>query len=202
MPADLVVCTCARPTPFDWRGFLRIIEDFAKYASKSYGLVIIVKTLPLPLPSEGYKEENTEEVFRRWSPADAVELRKTHPVISPWQVVRWMLATSVGIGMIGLAVFDAPTALSAAYGSLAVALPAAVLARGMTSPLSRINAVAGALAFMLWEMAKIGLSIGMLVLAPRLIADLDWLALLLGLILTMKVYFVAAIIKPKPSGRV
>ena len=111
------------------------------------------------------------------------------------------MATAV-IGVIGLIVSDARTAWSAAYGSLAVALPAAVLARGMTSQLSRMSATAGALAFMLWEMVKIGLSIGMLILAPSLIADLSWPALLVGLILTIKVYFVAAIVKSKPPGRV
>ena len=75
-------------------------------------------------------------------------------------------------------------------------LTAAVLARGMTSPLSRMNVATGAMAFMLWEMVKIGLSIGMLMLAPSLVANLSWPALLVGLILTMKVYFVAAIIRP------
>lgn len=109
---------------------------------------------------------------------------------------------SVVIGVISLIIFDAAVALSAAYGSLAVAIPAAVLARGMTSPLSRMNATAGAMAFMLWEMVKIGLSIGMLALAPSLIANLSWPALLVGLILTMKVYFVAAIVKPKPTAQV
>ena len=182
----------------DWQGFLRIIEGFAKYASEGFGLVTIVRTLPPPLPDE----QSKEEVFRHWSRAEAAELRKTQPVISPWRVVRWMLIAAAGFGVIGLIAFDTPTALSAAYGSLAVALPAAVLARGMTSQLSRMNATAGALAFMLWEMVKIGLSIGMLMLAPSLIVDLSWPALLVGLILTMKVYFVAAIIKPKPTGGV
>ena len=54
---------------------------------------------------------------------------------------------------------------------------------------------------MLWEMVKIGLSVGMLILAPSLIADLSWPALLAGLIFTIKVYFVAAIVKSKPPGR-
>ncbi len=146
------------------------------------------------------EEVNKEPAFRSWSHEDAAQLRKNQPAISPWRVVRWMLMAAVVIGLIALIMFDVPTALSAAYGSLAVALPAAVLARGMTSPLSRMSAVAGAMAFMLWEMVKIGLSIGMLMLAPSLIVNLSWPALLVGLILTMKVYFVAAIVKPKPAG--
>ena len=157
-------------------------------------MVTIVRMLPPSLP----EVESKEPVFRRWSHADATELRKTQPAISPWWIVLWMLMATAVIGVTGMVAFDVRTALSAAYGSLAVALPASVLARGMTSQLSRMNATAGVLAFMLWEMVKIGLSIGMLILAPSLIADLSWPALLVGLILTMKVYFVAAIIKPRP----
>jgi ATP synthase protein I len=159
-----------------------------------------VKTLPPPLPDDD--EVSKEPVFRRWSHEDAAQLRKTQPAISPWRVVRWMLMASVALGLLAFAAFDAATALSTAYGSLVVAIPAAILARGMTSPLSRMNVAAGAMAFMLWEMVKIGLSIGMLVLAPSLIAGLNWPALLIGLILTMKVYFVAAIVKPKPAAGV
>lgn len=155
-----------------------------------------MKTLPPPLPDD---EVSKEPEFRRWSHEDALQLRKTQPAISPWRVVLWMLMAAVAIGVIALIIFDAPTAISAAYGSLVVAIPAAVLARGMTSPLSRMNAAAGAMAFMLWEMVKIGLSIGMLMLAPSLIAGLNWPALLIGLILTMKVYFVAAIVKPRSN---
>lgn len=158
-----------------------------------------MKTLPPPQP---YEDEPVKEpAIRRWSHEDAAQLRKTQPAISPWRVVRWMLVASAVLGLLAFAAFDAATALSTAYGSLCVAIPAAVLARGMTSPLSRMNAAAGALAFMLWEMVKIGLSIGMLILAPSLIANLSWPALLVGLILTMKVYFVAAIVKPKPVAQ-
>lgn len=158
-----------------------------------------LKTMPPPLPNDDVSEE---PAFRRYSPQEIEQLRKASPQISPWRVVLWMLMAAVVIGVISLIIFDMPTALSAAYGSLVVALPAAVLARGMTSPLSRMNIASGAMAFMLWEMVKIGLSIGMLMLAPSLIAALNWPALLIGLILTMKVYFVAAVIKPKPQQKI
>jgi ATP synthase protein I len=177
------------------RRFTHIIVSFAEFASSCYGWVTAVKTLPPPLQEEEIKEE----VFHRYSPQEAEQLRKTNPPVSPWRVVLWMLMAAVVIGLVSLAFFDQTTSLSATYGSLVVSLPAAVLARGMTSPLSRMNAVSGAFAFMLWEMVKIGLSIGMLMLAPSLIASLNWPAVLIGLILTMKVYFVAAIYKPKAT---
>jgi ATP synthase protein I len=165
-----------------------------------------VNTLPPAQPypisdQDEIQEKNSkDEGFRSWNAQEAAQLRRIQPVISPWRVVRWMLMVSVVLGLLALAAFDAATALSTAYGGLCVVIPAAILARGMTSPLSRMNAVSGAFAFMLWEMVKIGLSIGMLVLAPNLIAGLNWPALLVGLILTMKVYFVAAIVKPKPAA--
>jgi ATP synthase protein I len=66
------------------------------------------------------------------------------------------------------------------------------------SPTSNINAMSAAMGFMVWEMVKIGLSVAMFIAAPQLIANLSWLALLVGVVLTMKVYWVAAIYKPKP----
>jgi len=45
--------------------------------------------------------------------------------------------------------------------------------------------------FFLWEMVKIGLTVALLVMAPRMVSDLSWPALLVGLVLTMKVYWVA-----------
>jgi ATP synthase protein I len=89
-------------------------------------------------------------------------------------------------------------AVSAGYGALTVILPAAVLARGIMSPMSSVNALSAAMGFMVWEMVKIGLSVAMFFAAPQLIPGLSWLALLVGVILTMKVYWVAAVYKPKP----
>jgi ATP synthase protein I len=66
------------------------------------------------------------------------------------------------------------------------------------SPITGVNAISAAMGFMVWEMVKIGLSVAMFIAAPQLIPDLSWLALLVGLMLTMLVYGVAAVYKPKP----
>ncbi|MBU3739762.1 MAG: ATP synthase subunit I, partial [Rhodoferax sp.] len=55
-------------------------------------------------------------------------------------------------------------------------------------------AVAG---FFVWELVKIGATLGMLFAAPQLVPDLVWPALLVGLIVTMKVYWVALLVRPK-----
>ena len=80
---------------------------------------------------------------------------------------------------------------SALYGAAVVVVPGALMARGMTSRLSSMSPGASAVSFMLWEMVKIGVSVAMLVLAPRIVQPLSWPALLVGLVVCMKVYWVA-----------
>ena len=155
----------------------------------------IATQLPPPLPSE---EEAKEPEFKKWSANEVQALREKSPGVSPWRVIRWQIMAGVVITVAAwLLSGDKTVAMSAGYGSLTVILPAAVLARGIMSRMSSLNAVSAAMGFMVWEMVKIGLSIAMFFAAPQLIANLSWLALLVGLILTMKVYWVAAIYKPK-----
>ena len=45
--------------------------------------------------------------------------------------------------------------------------------------------------FFIWELVKIVLTVALLLAAPRLILELNWLALLAGFVVTMKVYWVA-----------
>jgi ATP synthase protein I len=80
---------------------------------------------------------------------------------------------------------------SALYGAIAVIVPAAIFARGLTGKVASANAGAAVFGFFLWEMVKIGLTVAMLFAAPRLVLDLSWPAMLAGLIVTMKVYWVA-----------
>ena len=81
-------------------------------------------------------------------------------------------------------------------------LPAAVFARGLTGRFASLNAGTAVLGFFLWEMVKMALSLAMLVAAPGLVVGLSWPALLLGLFLTMKVYWVAMAFAPKRSKNV
>ena len=90
---------------------------------------------------------------------------------------------------------------SVAYGALAVAIPAAVFARGLTGRFASLNAGTAAVGFLLWEMVKVALTLAMLVAAPRLVAGLSWLALLIGLVLAMKVYWVALAFAPRPKTK-
>ena len=73
------------------------------------------------------------------------------------------------------------------YGAMAVVIPGALFARGLLSKVSTINPATAVTGFFLWEMVKIGLVLAMLYAAPRLVPDLSWPAMLVGLVVTMKV---------------
>jgi ATP synthase protein I len=88
-------------------------------------------------------------------------------------------------------------AWSAAYGALSVVIPGVLFARGLMSQFSSINAMTAGFGFFVWEAVKIAVSVAMLVAAPKLVADLDWLVMLISLIVTMKVYWVALLMRPK-----
>jgi ATP synthase protein I len=152
-----------------------------------------------PLSDSSVGDEAKEPEFKRWTADEAQALREKSPSVSPWRVIGWQVIAGVVIALgAWLLSGEVVVALSAGYGALTVILPAAVLARGIMSPMASVNALSAAMGFMVWEMVKIGLSVAMFFAAPQLIPGLNWLALLVGVILTMKVYWVAAVYKPKP----
>ena len=112
--------------------------------------------------------------------------------MSPWQVVA--LQALVGFTVAVLAwVFTGKQLVgwSAAYGSLAVVLPAVIFVRGLARQQGAPNAGSALGGFFMWEMVKIALTVAMLFAAPRVVLSLNWLALLAGFVVTMKVYWVA-----------
>jgi ATP synthase protein I len=48
-------------------------------------------------------------------------------------------------------------------------------------------------------MVKVALTLAMLFSAPWIVKNLSWPALMVGLVLTMKVHWLALAIKPKPA---
>ncbi len=91
----------------------------------------------------------------------------------------------------GLVTQRQEVAWSVLYGAATVVVPGVLMARGMTSRISSMSPGSSAVSFMLWEMVKIAVSVVMLVLAPKLVQPLVWPALLAGLVLGMKVYWLA-----------
>lgn len=146
------------------------------------------------LPRE---EEGENEEFVPLSKEQVAELRKRQSMISPWRVIGWQLVATVVVGLLAwLFAGRVPVVMSSLYGAMAVVIPAALFARGLTSRMSSVNPGAAVFGFFLWEMVKIALTVAMLFAAPRLVTDLSWPAMLVGLVVTMKVYWVALFVRP------
>ena len=137
-------------------------------------------------------EEDAQNVFEPLTADQAQALRKQLPLLSVWRVVLAQVLVGLLLAMVVWWVTARMSAVySAMYGALAVIVPAALFARGLTSRVASVNAGAAVFGFFLWEMVKIGLTVAMLFAAPRLVSDLSWPAMLVGLVVTMKVYWVA-----------
>ena len=139
-----------------------------------------------------------ESDFSPLTPEQAQRLVAQNPSLSVWWVLSAQLVVGVLAAMVaGILTGQGASAWSAFYGCLAVVIPGALFARGLRSQFSSISAVTAGFGFFVWEAVKIGVSVAMLAAAPRLVADLDWLAMLIGLIVTLKVYWLALGVRRK-----
>lgn len=150
------------------------------------------------MTAPGYPDDDSEPEVKALTADEARLLRLKNPALSPWwvvagQAVVGFLAALLGWGFTG----QSSTGWSVAYGALVVVLPAALFARGLMGRLSSLNPATAVAGFFVWEMVKIGLSVALLALAPRMVPGLSWLALLAGLVVTLKVYWVALSFAPK-----
>ena len=142
--------------------------------------------------------EATEVAFKPLSRIEAQKLREASPSLAPWVVVLGQLVTGVLVALVAWALTGKQsTGWSALYGALAVVIPGALFARGLMSKVALMNPGAAVAGFFLWEMVKIGLVIAMLFAAPRIVSDLSWPAMLVGLVVTMKVVWLVILLQPK-----
>ena len=130
--------------------------------------------------------------FKPLTRDEAAALKAREPSVSPWRVVAVQAAVGVVAALVGwLVTRQSEVMWSLLYGAATVVVPGALMARGMTSRLSSMAPGASAVSFMLWEMVKIGVSLVMLVIAGQIVQPLSWPALLVGLVVCIKVYWVA-----------
>ncbi len=116
-----------------------------------------------------------------------VRLRKSGSLLSPWRLIAGQASVGVLLALAAwLVTGNSAVAVSVAYGALAVVIPAALFARGLMSQFSSMNAITAGFGFFVWEMLKIAVTIALIAVAPKLVQGLDWLAMLIGLIVTMK----------------
>ncbi len=152
-----------------------------------------------PVPYGEEADGSDESEFVALTAEQVQVLRAKHPSISPWSVVAGQVGAGCLVTVVAWLLTDKPhIAWSVGYGALAVVLPAALFARGLTGPLSSANASSAALGFFVWEAVKVALTVVMLVAAPKVISELSWPAMLAGLVVAMKVYWVALAVRKKP----
>ena len=150
-----------------------------------------------PLPRNNRWDDSEDETataaaFKPLTREEAEALRRKDPPLSPWRVVLVQAAVGVGVALLAALFTGQPSmGYSALYGSATVVVPGALMARGMTSRFSSMSPGSSAVSFMLWEGVKIGVSVLLLILAVRIVQPLSWPALLAGLVVCIKVYWLA-----------
>ncbi|MBI3532663.1 MAG: ATP synthase subunit I [Burkholderiales bacterium] len=155
------------------------------------------ETTPQPA-KQAFADETDEALepdFKPLTAEQARQWRESNPLLSLWRIVGWQVAAGALVAALAWMLSGrSEVAWSAGYGTLAVVVPAALMARG----LSRQAGVAGAAlaGFFVWELVKVVLTVAMLLAAPKLVPGLSWLALLAGFVVAMKVYWVAMWLHP------
>lgn len=155
----------------------------------------------IALPPASHLDRDEEPEFKPLTAEQAQALREQQPSVSPWRVLVMQTVVGVVVALlVWLVTGKLDAARSAAYGAVTVIIPAAIFARGLTSRLASLNAGAAMMGFFLWEAVKIGLVVAMLVAAPRIVENLSWPALLVGLVVTMKAVWFSLLRRPKSRG--
>ncbi len=126
-------------------------------------------------------------------------LREQQRPVSPWVVVGMQCLAGIGVALAAWFLVGEIAAISAAYGAIAVIIPAALFARGIASKFSSLNAATSTFGFFLWEAVKLGASLTLVALGPRFIENLSWLAMLAGLFVTLKMYWLALLLRRGPK---
>lgn len=149
------------------------------------------------MKNQAYETESEDEEpdFKPLTAQEAQEWRRRHPPLSVWRVVIGQVLAGVVVAALAWLLSGKPSvAWSAGYGALSVVLPAALFARALAR--QSANAGAAMVRIFVWELAKLVLTVAMLAAAARLVKDLNWLALLAGMVVTMKAYWVAFKLRP------
>lgn len=155
--------------------------------------------------SDAWEDEANEPEFKPLTPEEALQWRARQPVLSVWRLVG--IQCMVGLVAAAIAWWWSGSdslAASVLYGAASVVIPTALMAWGMTSSnLARRSAghvISMFMSFVWWEGVKILLSVAMLWLAPRIVPDLNWLALVAGLVVVLKVYWFGFWIQTRRSS--
>ncbi len=136
--------------------------------------------------------DGLEPDFKPLTAQQAQAWRQSNPVSSPWRVLALQVLIG-GLAAVLAGVFTGQIRLAAsvAWGAVAVVIPAVVFVRALSRQMRMDQPGAALAGLFVWELVKIVLTVALLLVAPKVINELSWLALVVGFVVTMKVYWLA-----------
>jgi ATP synthase protein I len=156
--------------------------------------------------SEDSVNEDLESDFKPLTAEQARAWRQQHPMASPWRVL-WLQVLVGGLIAMLTGWFSGQFRLAAsvAWGAVAVVIPAVVFVRALSRQMRMRQPGSALVGLFVWELVKIVLTVALLLVAPKVVSDLSWLALVAGFVVTMKVYWLAMALgwmqrKSKPNN--
>lgn len=136
------------------------------------------------------------------SRAEVQSLLLRKPQVSVWRVVvlQLVVGSAVALASWFFAAGRFSVVYSALYGAAIIALPSALFALSIQRWLSKLKPGVAVYGFALGELLKIGLTIMLLFFAPRIVQPLSWAAMLIAIVATLQVYWVALILRGKKTS--
>ena len=133
-----------------------------------------------------------EPEFKPLTAEQAQAWRQQHPMASPWRVVWLQVLVGALLAVLtGVVSGQSRLAASVAWGAVAVVIPAVVFVRALSRQMRTRQAGSALAGLFVWELVKIVLTVALLLVAPKVVSELSWLALVAGFVVTMKVYWLA-----------
>jgi ATP synthase protein I len=184
----------------DHTGYFRIIPRFAVRVSVIAGVSVSERKEQLGARAAWDDDDAADERYRRLTPSEAAAFRARYPQVSPWRVIAVQAAVGGVVALLAwLLGGGREHAWSALYGAVTAVVPGALLARGMTSRITRLSPAVSAVGVMVWETVKIGATVALLMAAPKLVRPLSWPALLAALAACLSVYWFALLWRGRKS---
>jgi ATP synthase protein I len=137
-------------------------------------------------------DDVTEPEFKPLTADEAQVWRLRNPALMPWRIVA--LQACIGALMVlltWLLTDERRLAASVAWGVVAVVIPAMVFVRALRRQMQVAHPKVALVGLFAWELVKIVLTVALLLVAPKVISDLSWLALVASFVVTIKVYWLA-----------
>lgn len=133
-----------------------------------------------------------EAEFKPLTADEAQAWRLKNPALLPWRIIG--LQAGVGVLMVLLTwlwMDEQQLVASVAWGVVAVVIPAMVFVRALSRQIQFGRPKSALMGLFVWELVKIVLTVALLLVAPKVISDLNWFALVASFVVTTKVYWLA-----------